>query len=63
MHVQLPAVVQRFARGHRIRLVLSASDFAYAGNPLPQPVTVRTSRARPGVLRLPLTGPLRFRRP
>ncbi|HET6699602.1 MAG TPA: CocE/NonD family hydrolase [Nocardioidaceae bacterium] len=63
VHVQLPAVVQRFAPGHRIRLVLAASDFAYAGNPLPQPVTVRTGRARPGVLRLPLTGPLRFQRP
>jgi predicted acyl esterase len=60
VHVQLPGVVQRFDEGHRIRVVVAASDFAYANNPLPQPVTVHTSPEEPGVLRLPLTGPLRF---
>ena len=37
-----------------------ASDFAYAGNPAPQPVTVTTSQEEPSVLRLPLTGDLVF---
>jgi predicted acyl esterase len=50
--VTLPAVVQRFAAGHRLRLVIAASDLAYAGNTVAQPVTVRTSAAEPGVLRL-----------
>jgi ABC-2 type transport system ATP-binding protein len=53
--VALPAVVQRFPAGHRISVVLAASDAAYAGNQLVQPVTVRTGPSRPGVLRLPLT--------
>ncbi|HET6625625.1 MAG TPA: alpha/beta fold hydrolase [Nocardioidaceae bacterium] len=60
VHVQLPGVVHRFRAGHRIRVVVAASDFAYANNAVPQPVTVRTGPGAPGVLRLPLTGPLRF---
>ena len=28
--VTLPGVVQRFAAGHRIRVTIAASDFAYA---------------------------------
>ena len=60
VHVQLPGVVHRFRKGHRIRVVVAASDFAYGNNPTVQPVTVTTSESRPGVLRLPLTGPLRF---
>ena len=58
--VTLPAQVQRFAKGHRLQLVVAASDFAYAGNALPQPVSIVTSRANPGVLSLPLTAPLTF---
>jgi len=60
VHVDLPGVVHRFAKGHRIRVVLAASDFAYGNNPTVQPVTVTTSRRSPGVLRLPLTGGLHF---
>ena len=30
--VRLPGIVHRFATGHRIQLVVAASDFAYAGN-------------------------------
>ena len=41
-----------------VQLVLAASDFAYAGNVVPQPVTVTTSQEEPSVLRLPLTGDL-----
>ncbi|HET7388646.1 MAG TPA: CocE/NonD family hydrolase [Nocardioidaceae bacterium] len=61
VHVTLPGVVHRFAKGHRIRVVIAASDFAYANNATVQPVTVTTSRSAPSVVRLPLTGSLRFR--
>ena len=61
VHVELPGVVQRIEAGHRIRVVLAASDAAYAGNTVPQPVTVTTSPRRPSLLRLPLsTGALRL---
>ncbi len=60
VHVTLPGVVHRFAKGHRIRLVVAASDAAYAGNQAVQPVTVTTSARRPSLLRMPLTGRLRF---
>ena len=58
--VELPGVVHRFATGHRLRLVIAASDFAYANNTAPQQVTVRTSTADPGTLALPIVGRLRF---
>jgi len=61
VRVTLPGVVQRFPAGHRIRLVVAASDAAYAGNHAAQPVTVRTGPDAPGVLRLPLTSGLAFR--
>ena len=60
LSVELPGVVHRFATGHRLRLVVAASDFAYANNTAPQQVTVRTSTADPGTLSLPMTGGLRF---
>lgn len=60
VHITLPGIVHRFAQGHRIQLVLAASDAAYAGNTAVQPVTVTTDPQRPSVLRMPLTGPLRF---
>ena len=53
--VHLPAVVQRFPAGHRIQVVVAASDAAYAGNTLPQPVTITTSKAAPSSVLLPLT--------
>ena len=59
--VTLPAVVQRFAAGHRIRVVVAGSDAAYAGNAVTQAVVVTTSAAAPGVLRLPLTSALSLR--
>ena len=60
VHVQLPGVVHQFKKGHKIRVVIAASDFAYGNNLTVQPVTVQTSKAAPSVLRLPLTGDLRF---
>ena len=60
VRIELPSVVHRFATGHRLRLVLAASDVAYAGNAVPQAVTVRTSAGDPGVLRLPIVSAPRF---
>jgi len=55
LHVRLPAVVQRVPAGHKLQLVIAASDTAYSGNGEVQPVTVRTGPGNPSVLRLPLT--------
>jgi ABC-2 type transport system ATP-binding protein len=60
VHVTLPGVVEKLRKGHRIQLVVAASDLAYANNAAVQPVTVTTSAEAPSSLRLPLTGPLRF---
>jgi ABC-2 type transport system ATP-binding protein len=58
VHIELPGVVQRIAAGHRIRLVLAASDAAYAGNAAVLPVTVTADPTRPAVLTLPVrSGP------
>ena len=51
VRIELPGVVQRIRAGHSIRLVLAASDKAYDGNRIVQPVTVTGGR-----LELPLTG-------
>lgn len=58
--IELPGVAQRFAAGHRIRLVIAGGDLAYANNAVAQPVTVTTSPAAPGKLELPLVGALAF---
>lgn len=58
VRIELPGVVQRFEKGHRIRLVLAASDAAYAGNAGVLPVTVTADRKNPAVLTLPVvSGP------
>lgn len=54
VHVQLPAIAHRFAAGHRIAIVLAATDSAYRNANVIQPVTVRTDPANPGVLTLPV---------
>ncbi len=59
--VELPGVAQRFAAGHRIRLVLAAGDLAYASGATAQPVSVTTSPDAPGRLSLPLRTRLAFR--
>jgi predicted acyl esterase len=58
--VNLPAVAERFAAGHRIRLVVAAGDAAYANNTAAQTVTINTSTATPSTLGLPLVGSLAF---
>ncbi len=51
--VALPGVVHRFAKGHRMQLVVSLSDFAYKGNTFGQVLTLSTSQAAPTMLTLP----------
>jgi predicted acyl esterase len=53
VHIELPGVVQRWAKGHRIQLVLAASDTAYNGNTAALPVTVTSNPADPAVLTVP----------
>jgi ABC-2 type transport system ATP-binding protein len=58
LRIELPAVAQRWAKGHRLRLVLAASDAAYAGNAAVLPVSVTADPTEPDVLRLPVvSGP------
>jgi predicted acyl esterase len=58
--LRLPGIVHRFGTGHRIQVVIAASDFAYAGNTVAQPVTISTSPQAPSTLGLPLTSKLVF---
>jgi len=52
--VTLPGIVHRFAKGHRLRFVIAASDDAYTGNRGIKPVTVISSPKDTGVLELPV---------
>jgi predicted acyl esterase len=54
IHVQLPGIVHRFAKGHHIELVLAATDSAYRNANLVQPAIASTSRKAPTTLRLPI---------
>lgn len=53
--VRLPAIVHRYAPGHRLRFVIAASDAAYRGNRGAKPVTVTSTPKDAGVLELPVT--------
>ncbi len=53
VRIELPGLVRRVAAGHRIRLVLAATDAAYKNAPVPQPVSVTVDPASPPVLMLP----------
>ncbi len=55
VHIELPGTVQLWRAGHRIRLVLAASDAAYAGNVPVFPVTVHSGQSQ--LLSLPVVGP------
>ncbi|MGH3658709.1 MAG: CocE/NonD family hydrolase, partial [Micromonosporaceae bacterium] len=57
LHIELPGIVHRWPAGHRIRVVLAASDAVYANNTAVLPVTVRTTVGDPPVLSLPVLGP------
>jgi ABC-2 type transport system ATP-binding protein len=54
VHVQLPGIVHRFAKGDTIKLVIAATDGAYRNATPVQPVTVSTSAAHPTTLTLPV---------
>ena len=58
--ITLPGVVHRFATGHKVQLVLAASDAVYKGFGVAGPVTVTDSPAAPNVLILPVTSALRL---
>ena len=54
VHVNLPGIVHRYARGHRIELALASTDAAYVSSRVANVVTVTTSSAKPGVLTIPV---------
>jgi predicted acyl esterase len=56
VHVELPGIVHRFAKGHRIALVVAGGDTAYRGNNVAAPVSILTDPQRPGILHLPVAG-------
>jgi predicted acyl esterase len=57
VEVELPGVVHRYDAGHRLQVVVAATDAAYRNNKVVTPVTVLTSPDAPGVLTLPVLGP------
>jgi ABC-2 type transport system ATP-binding protein len=61
VEVRLPGIVHRFRAGHRIQVAIAASDAAYAGNTVPQRVSVMTGPDSGSTLGLPVVGGLRFR--
>lgn len=54
--IELPGVVHRFARGHRLRLVLSTNNSTSRGNAVTGPVSVVADPAAPSVLTVPELG-------
>lgn len=54
VHVELPAIVHRVEAGHRLRLVLAATDAAYKNAYAVQPVTVSASPTDPAAFSLPV---------
>jgi putative CocE/NonD family hydrolase len=60
VRVELPGIVHRFPRGHRLALVLAATDLAYANRAaVPQRVSVVTAPGAPGRLELPVVSGVR----
>jgi ABC-2 type transport system ATP-binding protein len=56
VRIELPGVVHRYRAGHRLQVVVAATDAAYRNNTVVTPVTVRTSPEHPGRLVLPVLG-------
>jgi ABC-2 type transport system ATP-binding protein len=52
----LPGVVHRYPAGHRIELVLAATDLAYLGSRVPDVLTITADPAHPTALDLPVVG-------
>ncbi|MFH8369870.1 alpha/beta fold hydrolase [Streptomyces sp. NPDC018031] len=55
--VALPGIAHRFGAGHRLSLVIAASDTAHYGNRGVKPVAISSAPDAAGVLELPVTGP------
>jgi hypothetical protein len=56
VEIQLPGIVYRFEKGHRMRLVVTTSNATNHGNNVAGPVSIVTSPAAPGTLTLPQLG-------
>ena len=54
--IELPGIVHRFAKGHKMRLTLATSSLSYRGNNAAGPVTVTVDPAAPSVLSVPRLG-------
>ncbi|MFF9791117.1 CocE/NonD family hydrolase [Streptomyces bacillaris] len=52
--VELPGIVHRYEKGHRLEFVIAASDTAYFGNRGIKPVSVVSAPEDTGVLELPV---------
>jgi predicted acyl esterase len=54
IHVSLPGIVHRFAKGHRLELVIAATDSAYRNANVVQLATASTSHSAPITLHIPV---------
>jgi hypothetical protein len=54
VHINLPGVVHRYARGHQVQLVLATTDAAYTNSRAPHALTIAPNAQRPDVLTLPV---------
>ena len=52
--VGLPGIVHRFAKGHRLRLVVAGGDLAHRGNLVPAALSVKVDPSDPSPLQLPV---------
>ena len=59
VRIELPGIVHQVAAGHRLRLVLAATDAAYKNSATAQPVQVTVDPAAPPRLTLQVTAPVR----
>jgi ABC-2 type transport system ATP-binding protein len=60
VEIELPGIVYRFAKGHRMRLVVSTGNSTNRGNNVAGPVSIATSQAAPGTLTIPRPDPRRL---
>jgi hypothetical protein len=54
--IELPGISHRFAKGHKLQLVLSTSDVQYRGNAVAGPVSVVADPSAPSTLTIPVLG-------
>ena len=60
VEIELPGIAHRFAKGHRLRLVVTTANSTNRGNTLAGPVSIATDSANPGTLTLPRRRRLRL---